>query len=525
MSDRRDLLIALSLALFSLVLFLTYWDLGINDDEGYLLGGATRILRGETPYGDFHHTYAPGRFYLVAWLFRLFGEDLLVLRGLWVALRVAIVGLAYLAGRRVLSRPGAVAASLFFVAAPGPWHKSFFHLFLTANLVALMGLPRRGARGAAAAGLLAGVTFLFRQDLGAFVFLVYGLLLLLGRRSGETPRRGAAFFLGAAAAVLPCVLYFALEGALPAAALKVLLAGMRDNRTNALPFPPLFHPVSRGASGLAFLLIRLLYYLPAPLALLAGAWGARGVLLGRPDGRPLFVLSLLGLLSFHQALWRSDLAHLFQAVGVFYLLLPWAVEKAVGRWVRARAVLVLLLPVLLFLALLAYSGVYRSPFGPARIAAEGLQPIPPYYTGSVAQIGGEEARLSIRKARVRVAPEEARFIESLGVILDRYSAPGDYVLSVPGFQLIYFLFDRLNPTAFVHLRRGFDSPGEEERYIADLLGRPTKLVLLRDVPLDGREERRFRNYAPRVFEAIEREFVLVEKQGDLIVYLRKGEGS
>ncbi len=110
MSDRRDLLVACVLALVSLLVFLTYWDYGINDDEGYLLGGVTRILRGEVLYRDFHHTYAPGGFYLVALLFRVFGEDLLVLRALWVVLRVLIIALAYLAGRRILPRPAAAAS-------------------------------------------------------------------------------------------------------------------------------------------------------------------------------------------------------------------------------------------------------------------------------------------------------------------------------------------------------------------------------------------------------------------------------
>ena len=103
---------------------------GINDDEGYMLGGVTRILDGQVPYRDFHHTYAPGRFYLVAALFRLFGEDLLVVRALWVVLRVAVVLLAWAAARRLLPRPEAAAVALMLIVAPGPWHKSFFHLFL-----------------------------------------------------------------------------------------------------------------------------------------------------------------------------------------------------------------------------------------------------------------------------------------------------------------------------------------------------------------------------------------------------------
>lgn len=521
--DRRDLVVVLVLALASLSFFLTYWDYGLNDDEGYLLGGVTRILDGQVPYRDFHHTYGPGRFYLVAFLFRLFGEDLLVLRALWLVMRTGVVVLAYLAGRRLLSRPGAVAAALFFVAAPGPWHKSFFHLFLLANFLALSGLRGRGVRGSAAAGFLAGVTFLFRQDLGIFAGLSYGVLLLLGRWTGETGKR-AAFFAGfALLAVLPAALYFAAEGALGAAAAKVLLAGARDNRTNALPFPPLLHPLSGGGTGAAFFGLRLLYYMPPPLYLFAGAAGLLH-LLRRSGGTALLLAALLGALSFNQALWRSDLAHLLQALACFWLLLPWGVERA-ARWSAplARAA-VFALPVLLFLATLGYARAYESPVGPGRVAAEGLQPIPSYYLGSVAQVRGGAVRLPIERGRVRMAPDEAAFLRAIGAALDRHSNPGDYMVTVPGFQLLYFLFDRPNPTAYVHVRRAFDSPEEEDRYVRDLLDKPTRIVLLRDAPLDGREERRFSRYAPRAFAAIEEAFEPVEEFGNLVIYRRKEPG-
>ena len=527
MSDRGwpARLLPFVLALLSLAVFLSYWDYGINDDEGYLLGGVTRILDGQVPYRDYHHTYGPGRFYLVAFLFRLFGENLLVVRGLWVALKVATVLLAWFTGRRFLSTGGAAAAALLFIVIPGPWHKSFFHFFLLANLLALGGLSERGRGTVAAAGFLAGLTFLFRQDLGIFVVAVYGLLFLLGRWTGETPRRAGAYFLFALFPIVPFLIYFAWEGALGAAAEKVLLAGMRDNRTNALPFPPLFQPVSGGASGLAFLLLRLLYYLPVPLCVVAGIVGAGRVFRGNRTALPLFLTAVLGILAFNQSLWRSDLAHLFQSLGPFWLLAVWSVDAGARRrgWpVRAA---VFAIPVVVHLALASYASVYRSPGGRARVASEKLQPIPPYYTGSIVQVAGPEVRLPYERAPLRTSPDHAGFLRAIGESIDRYSERGDYMLTLPGYQLFYFLFDRVNPTAYVHLRRALDTPGEEERYIADLLGKPTKVVLLREQAIDGKEERRLRVYAGGICDAVEREFERVERFGDLVVYRRKEPGS
>ncbi len=194
LSGDRIALILLVLA--AGILFLTCWDVGLNDDEGYLLGGVTRILDGQVLYRDFHHTYAPGRFYLVAALFRLAGEELLVVRALWLVLRIAIVLLAWFAARPILSRPGAIAFAAMMIVVPGPWHKSFFHFFLFANLITLGRLSRPGAgmKLVAAAGITAGVTLLFRQDLGLVAMGVYGLMLLCGKWTGETARRGAVFF-------------------------------------------------------------------------------------------------------------------------------------------------------------------------------------------------------------------------------------------------------------------------------------------------------------------------------------------
>lgn len=521
--DRRDTAVVLVLVLSSLAVFLTYWDFGLNDDEGYLLGGVTRILDGQVPYRDFHHTYGPGRFYLFAGLFRVFGEDILVVRALWLALRVAIVALAYLVGRRFLGRPAAVAAALFFIAAPGPWHKSFFHFFVLANLLALSGLAGKGTRSVAAAGFLAGVTFLFRQDVGIFAFAAYAVLVVFHRFTGETPTRAAAFFLSALAAVSPFLIYFAAEGALGAAASKVLFAGARDNRANALPFPPLVHAVSGGLRGAAFLGFRLLYYLPWPLYLAAGVAGAARMARRRPGGTALFLVAFLGAASMNQAFWRSDLAHLLQALACFFLLLPWA-AGALRRWSGAAAVAVTLaLPVLLFLMTVSYDRTYNSPAGAARVAAEGIQPIPSYYLGSAAELRRGAVRLPIERARVRVMPGEVAALLALRAVIDRYSAPGDYVLSLPGFQLLYFLFDRVNPTAYVHVRRAFDTPEEEERFARDLVEKPTKMVLFRDSPIDGRDERRFSRYAPVAFRAIRDRFTPAESLGDLVVYARKEE--
>src|SRR5947209_4423648 len=52
----------------------------MNPDEGIVLAGADRILRGSVLYRDFFSFYTPGSYYWTALLFRVFGHCLLSAR-------------------------------------------------------------------------------------------------------------------------------------------------------------------------------------------------------------------------------------------------------------------------------------------------------------------------------------------------------------------------------------------------------------------------------------------------------------
>ena len=52
----------------------------LDPDEGIVLQGAERILRGEVLYRDFFSFLTPGSYYLLALLFKLFGNSLMVAR-------------------------------------------------------------------------------------------------------------------------------------------------------------------------------------------------------------------------------------------------------------------------------------------------------------------------------------------------------------------------------------------------------------------------------------------------------------
>src|SRR6478735_7916080 len=93
--------------------WLTYFNRNTNLlDEGSTAAQALRIINGDLIYRDFFTVVTPGSYYTVAWLLRIFGEQLMVLR--WAALvtGLGIFVVSYYIARRISSWPFAAAAAM-----------------------------------------------------------------------------------------------------------------------------------------------------------------------------------------------------------------------------------------------------------------------------------------------------------------------------------------------------------------------------------------------------------------------------
>lgn len=518
--------------------YASYARVGLYDDEGYLLEGVMRVLDGQVIYRDFHHTYAPGRFYLFAGLFKLFGEDLLVVRATWVVIRATIVVLAWAVARRLIAGPLAWVPPLALLALPGPWHKSFFHLFLIATLGAGIDLFGRGGRRRSfVAGLVLSLAVLFRQDVGIGACVAFaafaGLDAVLGRRWGHAAASISIphIAMGLGIVAVPTLLYFISQGALSPMLDKVLFAGMRDNRTNELPFPTLFPILPPDAPSLhaaiTLLFVKALYYLPLATFPVYGA-----ILLVRAVRRrtlPLpgeFLLALLGGFALNQVAARSDVPHLLQAIGLVYFV--WAIALAAvcarapaGLRRAASVVLACAVPLVLTTGC-AFLESARSRLDSRRYL-ERARVSTPYGNSMGARLGHEDTDLrllDLPRARVLVPSGEAAFLLEVQRFLDEHTRPGDYVLTIPGFQVLYFLFDRRNPTEFPHVRRAFDSPDEEAAYITDIDRHRTRYIFLDDRAFDGRPERRFGVYARTTMDWIVEHYQPVKTIGGVLVLER-----
>jgi hypothetical protein len=398
-------------------------------DEGLMLQWGSRIAGGEWPYRDFWCNYLPGAPLLQAAL----GDSLVV----WRVVRAALAGvcavLAYLLVRRetindrwALAAWAGVTAAMAWPLTPGP-NAPALALALASLLVAR---KRRGW-----AGILAGLAFLFRPEIGVAAAL--GAWILDGRRSW-TPVLSAAFV--ALSGLLPFLVVS------PGDLLSQTFGFALEQHLQRLPFP-----LAPQTSDPNKVLERTF---PALLVVFTVLWAA--VALARRRGGALLPLIVAGL---GYLLARTDEFHLVPLAAVLAIALAGAAAR------EQRLVLKVALAA-----------------GVALIVAHGLDRQLGKLTDATHLAGIDLPTVG----GVRGAPADGRALEELAAAVRARSKPGDPLLSAPprydrvrvGDTLLYTLLDRRNPTRYDVVQPGVVTTAEAQREMrADLRRTRTRLVV------------------------------------------------
>ena len=264
-------------------------------DEGLVLVGADRVLRGEMPYRDFWTLYGPGSYYLLAGLFRVFGELALVERGLDIAAKTAIATLVVALVLQFGRRTAALATGVLSLGLLLYLRSYSAPLFpaMAASLAAVLALHRASidARRASAflAGVALGIATCFRHDLGAYALLASAVFMsqLAGSAStglGRARVLALVGWVGAGYAISlgPVVAFFAVN--VPAAELyrdfvEIPFSVYPDVR--ALPFPSIVDAIAGAVQARSLDRIGpLIVYLP--LVVMGGAVAAELLARGSP---------------------------------------------------------------------------------------------------------------------------------------------------------------------------------------------------------------------------------------------------
>jgi hypothetical protein len=84
-------------------------------DEGIVLTAAMRVAAGQVPHRDFYANYGPAQFYILAGLFKLFGESLLIERLYDLLIKALLVTSVYYIVRSYCRRSIAVCTCLITI--------------------------------------------------------------------------------------------------------------------------------------------------------------------------------------------------------------------------------------------------------------------------------------------------------------------------------------------------------------------------------------------------------------------------
>jgi hypothetical protein len=241
---------ALAVLLVSFLAVMLSADRSLNlYDEGVILTGAMRVGEGAIPHRDFYANYGPGQFYVLATLFKVFHQGVLVER-LWGALIKAALALSVLVvGRRLVSTQVASISCAVSVAWLCYVDYTIWPAW-TALTLALNSLPplldtfegRRSHLALVAAGAALGLATLFRYDIG-FLMLCAELTALVAysaaTRFANSPSRPHTF--------MPLVLF--LSGmclvCVPLGLVYVATGTVRDFVFDVVVFPARFYAQTR----------------------------------------------------------------------------------------------------------------------------------------------------------------------------------------------------------------------------------------------------------------------------------------
>lgn len=487
-----------AIALIALVaVALSFWwqgNMGFSLwDEGYLWYGAQRVMLGEVPILDFA-AYEPGRYYWSAALMHVFGGDGIM------SLRLAVVvfqcaglfaGLWVVSTAMRGSRSGQtlylILAAVVLMSWMFPRHKLFdvsasLLLLATITWLASTLTPSRFFL----AGLSVGIVALFGRNhglYGAVASIGYMLWLMLSREGRTFVARG---ILPWAAGVLvgfsPVLFMAALIPGFAAAFLDSVLFHIQFGATNLpLPVPwPWTVPVHVLSTPNAVRLILAGFFFIALLVFGVISIG-RGVLrYQHPRAIPPALVASTALVFpyAHFAFSRPDIGHLSQ--GIFPLVV-------------GCLVLLARLPALQLWTLASV------------LCATSMATMLSFHPGWVCRFEVACTDVDIAGRTLRIDPDSANAISLIRQMSAQHSPQGEPFFTAPYWPGAYAVMRQRAPNWEIYavVPR---PPAFEQMEIERLAKSQPRFVVIFDLPLDGREELRYRYTHPLMYRYIQENF-------------------
>jgi len=459
--DRRDILVAAAVAVAATLFHLLYFNHGVRNwvDLGVAAADAERILGGDVFGRDFMAPYGPGRYYLTALWFSLFGTSLFALNCLFLCLMTVVDVLTYLLARRFVARPYALAAALLAAAAHGPIHKVYIGLFSVLFLwAACRAIERRTFGAGAVMGLAAALAVLFRYDVGAIAVCCGFALVVLsaprvtgGEGFGALKPAAAGFAGGGLALAVPVGAAF-FVWADPGWIIGHILQRIEAFDYVRVDEPGLVELVSSGRAGNILEAALPVLFLATPFVVTAiGAYDA----LVRRRGAPAILLLVLGLMGvFLLNQWRliPRFLRLMQAGPVLYVGMVLIADRLRGLSARRPRLGAAAASCAVAALLCAMAVFVWTRTGTAS-------------QDSVAVLRHEESYMELERARCWVAKKRGEKMDTVVGVVKRFTVDGEPILAGPACPILYFFSERPNPTPYSDPYLYFLNPDAQQRVI------------------------------------------------------------
>ncbi len=444
----------------------------MEPDEGILLQGAQRILQGQILYRDFFSFFTPGSYYLLAFLFKLFGSSFLVARTALVFVGAVYSVFTYLVARRVCSRSSSLFAAAVVTATTLPYRFFVLHNWdstlwaCLALYCSLRLIDRASWKWSFAAGTFASLTFLFEQSKGAGLILglVTGFMIIrFLKLRALSDYHLSASLVGFALPFIITVVYFGSRHSLREMIADWTWPLAHYSTANRVTYgyqgwsEATRHALFASGPWLARVFYAITFspalWIPL-LPLLAIAlliyWIGRTRRSNEQSPKSVYYIltcASLGGLLLSIVLVRADIIHFIYLQPGCCLVLAWVVDgrDIPGEWFRkARLFLVVCFAVSL--------GMFSLPLLMRAARA-------PY-------------EISTRRGRVKMTAKNA--------VLDYVQVrvkPGETVFVYPYLPLYYFLTNTQNPTRYEYFQLGMNTAEQANEILADLKSKRPGTVL------------------------------------------------
>ncbi len=502
--------------------FYSYSRYGFNLwDEGGFAYGTWRTWNGQIAMKDFNPIgYLPGRYFFGSLMFKIFGVELQSLRIGMVLLTPFMVLGVFAIARRLMPLGFSLIATAMILSAPSMYYNRFFPIFCVLNLYFLIRCLEKPSRSSIVllfSALI--VSLLFKPEVSIISTLVSGIVLI--------PKMVINKKLKITRKLLPWLIGFFLAGAWNLyywiqndIFSKLFNIVISTHKVWGNPFPSIFPFVNQlNESGPHLMFEKLLFYLP-PLIYLV----TFGVLVYRiwikknaHENETSILISILGfgIGSFGLVIWRAGFDNLLRTLPAFYILVSYflwklwpklpltslsTILKKISQipFLYGSRTILLLFPILFLYEMNVHHG---------------------FYAGSIGAIIKQPATINTERIKVYTNPIEARWTDQILRKVEQFSNPGDSILALPLNPIFYFLSHRENSINHDWILPGMLNESQQKDVIKQIQKNPPKLVILSNLPIDGKESRRFSNYASVVYQYLINNYSIYEKIGLFDLYL------